>query len=69
MPDLTTAEILDGVLIALAIVYARGADGIAEEIVIAVGPDAILARAEESEDYMLENVRRTVAFVKSEDGI
>ncbi len=73
MPDqLTTAEknaVLDGVLIALAVVYSHDYESIAEDIIATVGGNELLRRAEESEDYMLERVRATVAFLNGEDEI
>ena len=72
MPDLTTAEknaVLDGVLIALTVVYSHDDESIAEDIIATVGGNELLRRAEESEDYMLERVRATVAFLNGEDEI
>ena len=55
---------LKGVLAGLGFVYAADAETLAEEIVSAVGPYALLRIAEINEDCYLPNLRRTIRFLE-----
>jgi hypothetical protein len=53
-------EFLCGVLIALGFVYEEGQATLAERIVAATGPYALLRVAKKNEDISLPNLRKTI---------
>ena len=57
-------EFINGILVALGVVYIHDAETLAEEIITLVGASALLRVAKDNDDVYLPNLRKTVRFLK-----
>jgi hypothetical protein len=56
-----------GILVSLAVIYAAGAETVAEELVREVGPKELLAIAKAEDDIALPDLRKTIRFLASRE--